>query len=173
MQITKEEFPKLVKEAFAELPENTVHLPEENVDIPVLEEPLTGFADADDPLFEQYKDPAVIGENFKTPKEWMPEAQTVAGLYHESGTGDERGRRGSSFFRRLVQPACAFRYYFKSTCPPISSAISCQWAILFESSVRLSSSSRKAMSVQSISFKAWKNSGNFGNGTEIMRRPAG
>ena len=95
MQITKEEFLKLVKETFAELPENTVHLPEENVDIAVLEEPLTGFADAADPLFEQYKDPAVIGENFKTPKEWMPEARTVVGFFFPF-TGAVRFRHRAS-----------------------------------------------------------------------------
>ncbi len=79
--MNKEEFLKLVKEAFTELPEHNVHLPEEKVDLPVQEEPLTGFADAQDPLFEQYKDPAAIGENVRTPKEWMEDAQTVVGFF--------------------------------------------------------------------------------------------
>ena len=41
--MTKERILELVRELFEEA-ENTVHLPEENVDVPVLEKPLIGFA---------------------------------------------------------------------------------------------------------------------------------
>ena len=52
--MTKERLLELVKIRFEEA-ENTVHLPEENIDVPILEFPLVGFAGADDPLFKEYK----------------------------------------------------------------------------------------------------------------------
>ncbi|MBQ2568335.1 MAG: epoxyqueuosine reductase, partial [Clostridia bacterium] len=43
--------------------------------------PLIGFASAADPLFEQYKDPKVIGKPYMTPEEWLPGAQTVVSMF--------------------------------------------------------------------------------------------
>jgi epoxyqueuosine reductase QueG len=76
----KTQFDALVKEAFAGV-ENLTHLPEENVDVPIMDAPIYGFAAADDPIFETFKDPEVIGEKFMPPREWMPEARTVAVFY--------------------------------------------------------------------------------------------
>ncbi|MHB9074255.1 MAG: 4Fe-4S binding protein [Desulfobaccales bacterium] len=42
---------------------------------PIFEEPLVGFAGADDPLFGEYK--TIIGDFHWTPAEILPEAQTV------------------------------------------------------------------------------------------------
>ena len=42
--------------------------------------PLVGFGSADDPLFEQYKDPAVIGPWHMSPEEWLPGAKSIVSL---------------------------------------------------------------------------------------------
>ncbi len=76
----KQTFDSLVKEAFAGV-DNQTHLPEEDVTVPIMDAPIYGFAAADDPIFESFRDPEVIGKNFMTPKEWMPEARTVAVFY--------------------------------------------------------------------------------------------
>ena len=79
--MTKERFLQLVKESFAALEDNTGHLPAEDVDIPILEEPLVGFASSDDPLFEVYRDPKAIGPDWRAPREWMPEAETAVAFF--------------------------------------------------------------------------------------------
>ena len=76
----KERFDALVKDAFAGV-DNQTHLPAEDVTVPIMDAPIYGFAAADDPIFELFRDPAVIGEKFMAPKEWMPEAKTVAVFY--------------------------------------------------------------------------------------------
>ena len=43
----------------------------------MFEEPLFGFADAEDPLFARYKEEGVIGPLFMGPREWLPAARTV------------------------------------------------------------------------------------------------
>jgi len=43
--------------------------------------PLIGFGSADDPLFEQYHKPAIIGPWYRAPKEWFPEAATVLSFF--------------------------------------------------------------------------------------------
>lgn len=45
------------------------------------DEPLIGFADARDPLFTDYKNPEIIGDIFRTPLEWFPEAVTVISFF--------------------------------------------------------------------------------------------
>ena len=45
------------------------------------DDPLIGFASADDPLFEAYKDPKAIGPWFMTPSEWLPKARTVVSFF--------------------------------------------------------------------------------------------
>ena len=60
---------------------NRVFLPAEGAEVPILERPLVGFAAADDPLFERFSDEAVIGPEWKGPREWMPEGETVAGFF--------------------------------------------------------------------------------------------
>jgi epoxyqueuosine reductase len=44
---------------------------------PWFEAPLVGFAAADDPLFERYRDPAVIGPFHRTPRELLHDAASV------------------------------------------------------------------------------------------------
>lgn len=57
------------------------------VDIPgsghvrIYDTPLIGFADANDKLFEQYKQPEIIGNNYFTPTEWLASAKTVISFF--------------------------------------------------------------------------------------------
>ena len=76
----KELFAAMVKNAFAGV-ENQVLLPRENVTVPIMDAPIYGFAAADDPIFETFRDPEVIGEKWMPPREWMPEAKTVVVFY--------------------------------------------------------------------------------------------
>ncbi|MBR4691933.1 MAG: 4Fe-4S binding protein [Oscillospiraceae bacterium] len=72
-------FDAIVREVFAGLEEkNHTHLPREDVTIPIVDAPIYGFAAADDPIFETFRDPEINGPNWLGPKERMPEAQTVA-----------------------------------------------------------------------------------------------
>lgn len=47
----------------------------------IFDEPLLGFASADDPLFREYKKEGVIGPWFMGPKEWLPDAETVVSIF--------------------------------------------------------------------------------------------
>ena len=47
--------------------------------------PIVGFGSAEDPLFETYKKPEVIGPWHMSPKEWLPEARTVISLFFPMG----------------------------------------------------------------------------------------
>jgi epoxyqueuosine reductase QueG len=44
-------------------------------------EPLTGYAAAGDPFFDELKKPGVIGPHFLTPREWLEGAETVISLF--------------------------------------------------------------------------------------------
>lgn len=69
---------EMMRTIFFDSADNTIHLPEENCDVPVLEEPLIGFASASDPYFEELRrNPEAIGEGFMTPKEWLSDAKSV------------------------------------------------------------------------------------------------
>jgi len=47
----------------------------------IFDEPLFGYASADDPFFEELKKPGIIGAHFKAPGEWLPGAKTVVSLF--------------------------------------------------------------------------------------------
>ncbi|MBQ5340834.1 MAG: hypothetical protein J6W57_02355 [Oscillospiraceae bacterium] len=79
--MTNERFLELVKESFEALENNCVALSDEDTALQVLDAPLIGFAAADDPLFEQYRDPEAIGPEFRTPAGFMTEARSVVGLF--------------------------------------------------------------------------------------------
>ena len=72
--MNKEDFLKIAMGSFLQLADNSVYLSAENVTIPALEEPLVGLADAHDPLFATFRNPKVIGDNWRSPDEWMPQA---------------------------------------------------------------------------------------------------
>ena len=104
--MTKERLLELVKIRFEE-EENTVHLPEENIDVPILEFPLVGFAGADDPLFKEYKKPEAIGESWMAPKEWLESAKTVVAFFFPYSE-DIRSRARKS--KELINEAWANGY---------------------------------------------------------------
>lgn len=43
--------------------------------------PIISIGSADDPLWEELKDPQGVGKMFKAPKDWMPEAKTVISYF--------------------------------------------------------------------------------------------
>lgn len=47
----------------------------------LFEEPLIGFASASDGIFEVFRQKEVIGANYFSPAEWLPEAQTVVSFF--------------------------------------------------------------------------------------------
>ena len=71
----------IIRQCFYETEGNRVTLEKEAVTLPILEEPLIGFALADDPLFESFRRETVIGANWKDPLEWMPEGKSVAAMF--------------------------------------------------------------------------------------------
>ena len=74
----KQRFSEIVKDVFAGLEDkNLTHLPAEDVTVPIVDAPIYGFAAADDPIFDTFRDPVINGENWLGPKQRMPEAKTV------------------------------------------------------------------------------------------------
>ena len=53
----------------------------ELVGVHFFDEPLVGIGSAEDPLFDEYKKEGVIGPWHLSPKEWMPEANTVVSVF--------------------------------------------------------------------------------------------
>ena len=84
MELRKEDVTAKLEELFRTLPGNVI---EGDVALPgcdglvMYDTPLIGFASAADPLFEQYKDPKIIGKPYMTPEEWLPGAQTVVSMF--------------------------------------------------------------------------------------------
>ena len=84
MELRKEDVTAKLEELFKTLPGNVI---EGDVALPgcdglvMYDTPLIGFASTADPLFEQYKDPKVIGKPYMTPEEWLPGAQTVVSMF--------------------------------------------------------------------------------------------
>lgn len=79
--MTNERFLELVEDSFCALKDNCVSLPREKAAVPVLDAPLTGFAAADDPIFEQFRDPEIIGPEFRLPADYMPGAKSVVAFF--------------------------------------------------------------------------------------------
>ena len=60
----------------------------------VFEVPLIGFADADDPLFESFHHPDIIGPPYLSPKEWLADARTVISFFLPFTEAVRRANRG-------------------------------------------------------------------------------
>ncbi len=54
---------------------------DEYAGIRMYDSPVIGFGPADDPLFEQYKKPGIIGPWHMSPEEWLPGAKTVISFF--------------------------------------------------------------------------------------------
>ncbi len=74
-------FYDLVSESYSELEGNTTDIPGRDGHFRVLDMPLTGIADADDPIFEKFIDPDVIGPDFRKPRDYMPDGRSVIALF--------------------------------------------------------------------------------------------
>ena len=77
---SKEEFFKDCLAVFHQTTGKTVVIPGTG-NVVLFDEPLTGFAAADDDLFKSFKNPEIIGANYLTPTEWLPSAKTVVSFF--------------------------------------------------------------------------------------------
>ena len=81
----KQDFEKIVREYIQQSPDNYVK--KEKAIRPELEgmrmfdEPLTGYACAEDPYFTEAKKPGIIGAHFIAPTEWLAGAKTVVSFF--------------------------------------------------------------------------------------------
>ena len=48
---------------------------------PIWDFPLIGIASADDPLFERFQDPEVVGPGHRLPVEWLPGAKSIISVF--------------------------------------------------------------------------------------------
>jgi len=53
----------------------------EGDNLPIWQEPLIGIAAADDPLFERFQDPEVVGPGHRLPHEWLPGARSIISVF--------------------------------------------------------------------------------------------
>ena len=86
----KAELKSLLLDIFRKAPDN--RLPGEEAR-PIYEEPLIGFAVADDALFAEYKKPDVIGPWHMSPAEWLPGAKCVVSLFFPFSEDVRRAHR--------------------------------------------------------------------------------
>ena len=81
----KEGLKKLLKEFFDNSAGNFVDkekaLSPELAGMRIFDEPLIGFASANDLCFEEAKKPEIIGAHFMTPNEWLNGAKTVVSIF--------------------------------------------------------------------------------------------
>ncbi len=83
--MNKQEIRRKAAEVYADTPGNIMPV-SGDVDpvcrgLRLFDEPLVGFGDAADPLFEQFKNFSAIGPWHRTPAEWMPGAKTVISFF--------------------------------------------------------------------------------------------
>lgn len=84
MTLPREELAAAIRELFETTPGNRI---EAGQALPgceglvMYEPPLLGIASAADPLFEKYRDPAVIGKPYMPPEEWLPGARSVISFF--------------------------------------------------------------------------------------------
>lgn len=89
----KQSVKSLLLDIFRKAPDN--RLPGE-VLRPIYDEPLIGFASADDALFEEFKKPEVIGPWHMSPVEWLSEAKCVVSLFYPFSEDVRSAHRNSS-----------------------------------------------------------------------------
>ena len=77
---SKESFLKDCMYVFGKTAGNLVDIPGSG-HVRIYDTPLIGFADVKDALFDQYKKPEIIGDNYFTPTEWLASAKTVISFF--------------------------------------------------------------------------------------------
>lgn len=78
---------------FESFPGNTVPFGEGT--LTMYDAPLMGIAAADDPLFEEFRQPEVIGPNYRTPVEWLGGAKSVVSLFFPFSEEVRASNRGN------------------------------------------------------------------------------
>ncbi len=76
----RESFIKDCLAVFRETEGNTAEIPGTGT-VTFFDEPLIGFAAADDGLFETFRQPEIVGPNYFTPEQWLPGAGTVVSFF--------------------------------------------------------------------------------------------
>ena len=83
--MNKQDFEKIVKEYIQQSPDNYVKkeiaLRPHLEGLRIFEEPLIGYASAEDPYFAEAKKPGIIGAHFIAPAEWLATAKTVISFF--------------------------------------------------------------------------------------------
>jgi len=81
----KANFENILRKYIQNSPENYIQkeaaLRPELAGMRIFDEPLIGYASAEDPFFEEAKKPGIIGAHFMTPAEWLVEAKTVISVF--------------------------------------------------------------------------------------------
>ena len=77
---TNEELTRDCLEIFRHTGGNVVDIPGIGETV-IFDEPLMGFAAADDEIFEIFRRKEVIGANYFGPREWLPEAKSVVAFF--------------------------------------------------------------------------------------------
>ena len=90
---TKEAFTEECRTVFNETEGAKVHVPGIGYTT-LFEHPLIGFAAANDPLFEEYLKPEIIGPSYYIPEKWLHSAGTIVSfrtaIYRESPFQQQR-----------------------------------------------------------------------------------
>ena len=77
---TNEDLIKDCLEIFRQTEGNIVDIPDIG-ETQIYEEPIIGFASASDRIFETFRHKEVIGANYLSPNEWLPEAKSVVAFF--------------------------------------------------------------------------------------------
>ena len=77
---TKENFLNDCMHVFGKTAGNLVDIPGSG-HVRIYDTPLIGFADVKDALFDQYKQPEIIGNHYFTPTDWLTSAKTVISFF--------------------------------------------------------------------------------------------
>ena len=70
----------------------------EYADMRLWDAPLIGFGRAEDPLFAEFKKPGVIGPWHMSPREWLPEAETVISFFFPTSEAVRESNREARQF---------------------------------------------------------------------------
>ena len=93
----KEQIRTLTAELYAQLPGNLLqkemNIRPEYAGIRMFDAPIIGFCSADDPLFAEFKKDGVVGPWHMSPKEWLPEAETVISFFFPMGPEVRKSNR--------------------------------------------------------------------------------
>ena len=83
--MNKQDFEKIVKEYIQQSPDNFVKkeiaLKPQLEGLRIFDEPLIGYASAEDSYFTEAKKPGIIGAHFIAPTEWLATAKTVISFF--------------------------------------------------------------------------------------------